>query len=323
MCDLSGCEMEIPGEVIRPPARAEPAVLTVVGFQSGEVSLQTVCSGRDVRVVEVVEHVGQRAQKHAAGTLDVAEDPTGLLPSRYLGAVQIFPGGDEVEKCFPVCRSSNPCDPEEYLPQLSGVSGLRGVSAPAQPLSLDMYQATLDDRIRPQHPQNLDHLLVAIHSETTWAQAFADHGFEECAELRSGVLADAELSPHQLVSLSVHQDDDAVGAVQEGPVEKEMPGGLRLQGCRWGRIGEEAVGQAVQLLSAVPALLNELAHRISLHHPSAKPLHLLHATGRGIAPAERTLAGAAEPPLTTVRVVAVPQGHDPAPRTVFFGDITP
>ncbi|MCI0882471.1 MAG: hypothetical protein J4O05_10220, partial [Chloroflexi bacterium] len=38
---------------------------------------------------------------------------------------------------------------------------------------------------------------------------------------------------------------------------------------------------------------------------------------------QRTSAGAAEPPLTTVRAAAIPQGHHPAPRTLFLGDMTP
>ena len=59
MCDLPGNKMEVPGEVIRSPVGAEAAVLAVVGFQSGEISLQTVCSGRNMPVVKVMEHVRQ------------------------------------------------------------------------------------------------------------------------------------------------------------------------------------------------------------------------------------------------------------------------
>ena len=58
MCALPGHEVEVPGEVFRPPVGAEAAMLALVGFQSGEVSLQTVCSGRDMRVVKAVEQVG-------------------------------------------------------------------------------------------------------------------------------------------------------------------------------------------------------------------------------------------------------------------------
>ncbi len=59
MWALPGCEVEVPGEVIRSLLGAETTVLAVVGFQTGEVSFQPVGSGRDVRVVEVVEHVGE------------------------------------------------------------------------------------------------------------------------------------------------------------------------------------------------------------------------------------------------------------------------
>ena len=56
-CDLPGCEVEVPGEVIRSFPRAETTVLAVVGFQTGEVSFQPVGSYRDMRVVKAVEQV--------------------------------------------------------------------------------------------------------------------------------------------------------------------------------------------------------------------------------------------------------------------------
>ncbi len=40
MCDLSGCEVEVPGEVIRSFLGTETAVLAVVRFQAGEVPFQ-------------------------------------------------------------------------------------------------------------------------------------------------------------------------------------------------------------------------------------------------------------------------------------------
>ncbi len=270
-----------------------------------------------------MEHVWQSPQEHAAGALDVAEDPPDLLPGTYLGAVLVLPGSDEVEKCFPVRQSCDFGDLEEDIPQLTGMQRLWGDPAPAQALPLDMNQATLDDRIRPERPENLDYLSVAVHGEAAGMQALVHHRLEERTQLRSGVLADVELSPHQRVSLPVHQDDDAVRAVQECPVEEKISGGLRLQGRRWRRIGKEAVDQAAQLPPAVPALKGQLAYRIPLHYPSSEPLHLSHASRRGVAPTERMSASAAETPLSTIRIAAIPQGHIPTLRTVFFGVMTP
>ena len=101
-------------------------------------------------VVEVVEHVGYSFQKHAAGTCYIAENPTGFFAGCYLGAIPVFPGCDEVDKCIPICRSFDPTDLEKDLSQLTTVGRFRRVSAPAQPLSLDMDQAALDGRIRPE-----------------------------------------------------------------------------------------------------------------------------------------------------------------------------
>ena len=182
------------------------------------------------------------------------------FPGAHLCAVPVLPGRDKVEKCVPLRRGGDPGDAEEDSPQLAGMGRLRGVSAPDQPLPLNMDQAALEDRIRPERSDNPDHLRVAVHGEAAGTQALVHHRLEERTQLRSGVLADVELSPHQPVGLPVHQDDDAAGAVQECPVEEEIPDGLRLQGRRWGRIGEEAVGQAAQFPLTVPTLEGQLAY---------------------------------------------------------------
>ena len=154
------------------------------------------------------------------GALDVAEDPAGFFSCCYICTVPIFPVSYELEKCFPICRRGDPGDLEEDIPQLPGIERLRKVSALAQPLSLNMDQAALDDRIGPERPENPDCLPVAVHSEATRAQAFVDHRLEEGPQLWFGVLADVELPPHHPVRLPVHQNDDAVRAVQESPVEE-------------------------------------------------------------------------------------------------------
>ena len=99
-----------------------------------------------------MEHVWQSVQEHAAGALDIAEDPPGFFAGCYLGAVPCFPGGDEVEKCFPIRRSGSPGDPEEDPPQPAGTGRFREAPAPDRPLPLDMDQAALEDRIRPERP---------------------------------------------------------------------------------------------------------------------------------------------------------------------------
>ena len=72
MCALSGHEVEVPGEVIRSPVGAEAAMLAVVGFQSGEVPLQAVGGGRDVRVVEDCHVVELLAMTNGRALLPLA-----------------------------------------------------------------------------------------------------------------------------------------------------------------------------------------------------------------------------------------------------------
>ena len=308
---------------MRPFVGSETTMLAVVGFQPGEVSFQPIGRGRDARIVKVVKHVREGVLEHAPGTLYVAEDPSGLLPGAYAGTVLFLPGRDQIEKSVSLYRCGDPGDAEEDPPQLACVDGLGGAPAPCQPLPLDMDKAALDDHIRPEHPEYPDHLRVTVHSEAKWVQAFVHHRFEERTQLRTGVLANTELSPHQAVSLCVHQDDDAVRAVKKCPVEEKMPGNLKIQGRLWGRIDEVAFDQAPHLPLAVPALQSQLAYRISLHYPPAEPCHLPQAAGSGIAPVERAPASAAEPPLPAVRIAAVPMGAAPTLRAAFLGDMTP
>ncbi len=185
-----------------------------------------------------------------------------------------------------------------------------------------MDQATLDDRIWPEYFEDPDHLSVSIYGETAWLQAFAYHRLEERAQLRCGVFSDIKLSSYQRVSLTVHQDNDAVRAVKECSVKKKVLSRLRLQSRCGGRICEEAVDQAVQPGATVSALEGELAHRVPLNYPPSEPFHLLRAPHRGVAPTERVSTTAAKPPLTTADVMAISLGHTPATRAVFFGDIT-
>jgi len=95
-------------------------MLAVVRFQAGEVPFQPVCSGWDVRIVEVVEHVGQSAQKHAAGTFYVAKNPALFFAGSYCCTMLNFPFGDETYECFPVRCCSDPGDPQEDLLEADG-----------------------------------------------------------------------------------------------------------------------------------------------------------------------------------------------------------
>ena len=110
------------------------AVLAVVRFQAGEVPLQPVGGGRYSRVIEVVEHIGQGVFEHAAGAFNVAEDPAGLLPGGYFGAVAVLPFIDDGEKCVSFRSVGDPGDLEKDLAQPPGIGGLRITPAPDQPL---------------------------------------------------------------------------------------------------------------------------------------------------------------------------------------------
>ena len=134
---------------------------------------------------------------------------------------------------------------------------------------------------------------------------------------------DAKLPSHHLVSLPVHQHDDAVRTVQECSVKEEVLGRPRPQSRGGGRICEKAGDQTVQPGATVSALEGGLTHRVPLNYPPPEPFHLLCAPHRDVTPTERDPTTATEPPLTTAKVMAVSFRNTPATRAVFLGDIRP
>jgi len=53
----------------------QTSMLSVLLFQSSEVSFESVGRFSNYRIIKITEHVRQGRQKHAAGSFEIAEDP--------------------------------------------------------------------------------------------------------------------------------------------------------------------------------------------------------------------------------------------------------
>ncbi len=131
-----------------------------------------------------MEHIWQSSQKHASGSFDVAEYLARIRPEAYLGAISIFPISDRLQKVVPLGLAVNVEHLEEDLSELSSISSLGGIATPCQALPLNVDQASLDHDIRPELPENLCHVGVAINRKTTRTQFVPDQLLKECQELR-------------------------------------------------------------------------------------------------------------------------------------------
>ena len=130
-----------------------------------------------------MKHIRQCSKEHTSSPLYVAEDIACLRPVTYLGAVLIFPFPNEFEKGVPVSLGADSGYLEENPPELTGIGGLRNIAAPNQSLPLNVDQAALHGHSRPEAPEHVGQVRVAINGEAAGAQALLGETLQEYAEL--------------------------------------------------------------------------------------------------------------------------------------------
>ena len=121
-----------------------------------------------------MKHIRQSSQQHASGAFDIAKDRACLPPVLYSGAISFFPVSDETEEAVPICGSVKVDHLEEYPPQLASVRSLGGITAPRQPLALDMDETALHGNTWPELSDDSGHVGVAVNREATGAQTVTE-----------------------------------------------------------------------------------------------------------------------------------------------------
>jgi len=135
----SRLEIKEPSEILRTERDSHAAMLTIMVFEPCKVSLETICGGRDSRIVEVMEHMRQGFEQHTSGAFEIAENPATLRNLCQLVAKSVFPSLDSAEKSVSLDCCTDRCNLEEYPSQMPGI-WTRGVSpTPHQPLALNVH----------------------------------------------------------------------------------------------------------------------------------------------------------------------------------------
>lgn len=265
-----------------------------------------------------MEHIRQCSQKHTSGSLYVTEDLTGLGSVMYLGAVLVLPFPDKLEKFVPVFLGANPGYLEEYIPQLSGIGGLGDIAAPDQSLSLDVDKAALHGDTRPEAPEYICQVRVAINGEAKGTQAPLYQTLQEYTELRARAFGDSVLAGDKRMGLRIHQRNQATRAMDKGSVQDKVLALPHDQYGLWRRLPKVVIDHTVKLPRAVPALTSQLPNRVALDDPTSEPLLFVGLSSPSIAPTERVPTSGTEPPLSAVGVMPISFDTTGTERAVFF-----
>jgi hypothetical protein len=265
-----------------------------------------------------MEHIRQCSKEHTSSPFYIAEDVARLGPVTYLGAVLVLPFPDKLEKFVPVFLSANTGYLEEDIPQLSGIGGLGDIAAPDQSLSLDVDKAALHGDTRPEAPEYICQLRVAVNSEADGTQAPLYQTLQEYPNLRSRAFGDSVLAGDKRMGLGIHQRNQATRTMDKGSVQDEVLALRRDQYRLWRHLSKVVIDHTVKLPRAVPALTNQLPNRVALDDPTSEPLLFVGFSSPSIAPTERVLTPGTEPPLSAVGVMPISLDNTGTERAVFF-----
>ena len=292
-------------------------MLAVMVFESCKVPFETIGSRRDGGIVEVIKHMWQGIEQHASGVYEVADYPAAFGGFRQFGAIAIFPCLNSSEKSISLNRSTNRCNLEKYLPQMFGVWARWIPTTPHKPLSLYMYEATLDDNRRPHSSKHFDSLGVAVGSAADWDQPVDLKRLEEPHELQLRVFVNAILTMDHSARSSIHDCNEAAALIQECAVEDQVSRKERFGQCR-GPV-EPVMYDTPQRRRAEATEIPDLAHAEPFAHPSLEPYPLVAKVFVDPPPAKRSAAVETPPPLAAVAVMTVPFDFVASTsRTMFF-----
>ena len=73
---LPWTQMQVPSKVSFTMVVCQASVLSVLFFQSSEVSFQRIRGFGNEGIIKVAEHVRQGGEQHTAGSLEIAKYPT-------------------------------------------------------------------------------------------------------------------------------------------------------------------------------------------------------------------------------------------------------
>ncbi len=298
-------KMEIPLEVILSFFLSHSAMLTVMTFESREISLETVCGYWYQRIIEIMEHIRQSSQEHTTGSLDVTEDIASLSPIADLSAEINLPLGDSIEKLVTICRGPDFSNLEKNLSEPPGVCGSGRHTAPGQTLALHMNKTSLHCNTRPELTKNLNHFRIAIHRKAIWTQSSLYQRLKESPQLSLRVLRNTILTSYDSVRLSIHQGNKTPRTVKKRSIQDKMlepfQAEIRLKRCLF----EMVIEHTVKFTRALPALVYQLPDRITLNNPQLKPVFFTGSLAGFILQISRVSARRTEPSSFSFSIMTI------------------
>ena len=282
----------------------QASMLSVSLFESTEEAFGGVGIGWNTRMIQIVEHVGLCVDEHAAGTLDVADDPTPLPGVCNAMTMTFFPSPPVHEEAIAFADGTNTQDPTEQLTQFSSFGILGFGAAPTPTLPVNVHQAPLNDHGGPCRTEHLVQLRIAIDGGTEGVQSSAlqvvtngDHG---------GFAFLHPVDPrHDLVGLGIDEDHGSNPAsIQKRPVDDHMAMPRQVASLD-GWVVQPIPNQASQLPFTQSALLAQLSNGIALDHPTPEPHKPACESCTETTAHKRSTATTAPEQLTTGRRVAI------------------
>lgn len=125
------------------------------------------------------------------------------------------------EEVIALSRSTQGHDLEKKRSQLFGISALGVPSTPTQPLALDVHQATLNQDLRPQLPQDAHEVRIAVYGGAGGRQAVFGEREQESAQM-CGSFRHLGGSVNHCEAFSVHNGKDSFALVQKRSVQNEV-----------------------------------------------------------------------------------------------------
>jgi hypothetical protein len=274
-------------------------VLAILMFEPAEISLEGIRGSGNIRVVQVVEHIGECLQEHPAGSLQVAEDPTTLFGGSDAGAETGFPVLDLGDELVPLSDGLDGHHLAEKNLEMFGF-GLLGMTAtPAKPLSLNMNQTSLDDDVGPDELEYPDDRRIAVHRGTAGSKVPPGQRLAERQEI-AWPFGDIANTMEQGEVLGAHNGKESFVPFEGGAIEDQI-------GVAWKialvdrRMGQPIVDDPVKGWWAVPTLFDQLSNHIAFDQPTLEPDEVTVMLVARIFPNEATTARVASPTLLLQR----------------------
>jgi hypothetical protein len=165
------------------------------------------------------------------------------------------------------------------------------LAAPAQALSLDMNQASLNDNPRPDCLDRVESVRIAVNRGAFGPQAVALKVSAEREQIWRAFF-DAIGRVEDSMCAPVHHGKHSVSMLKECSVQDEILIGRHLSAVqeKFWRSFEPVMNNALDGCATVAALLNELANAVALGNPATKPYIFTLVTRTTCRPTECSMA---------------------------------